>query len=74
MRRLVELTVVCLYVCCNLDTQDDLPANSGSADCFNSNNHSKYKGNFPVVRQPNGSTTHWFDSPLVRQPISPTAH
>ena len=26
-------------------------------------------GNFPVVRQPIGPTTHWFDSPVVRQPV-----
>ena len=30
--------------------------------------------NFPVVRQPIGSTAHWSDSPLVRQPIGSTAH
>ena len=31
-------------------------------------------GNFPVVRQPIGSTAHLSDSPLVRQSIGPTAH
>ena len=28
----------------------------------------------PLVRQPIGPTAHWFDSPLVRQPIGPTTN
>ena len=28
----------------------------------------------PLVRQPIGPTAHWSDSPLVRQPTGPTAH
>ena len=28
----------------------------------------------PLVRQPIASTAHWSDSPLLRQPIGPTTH